>query len=449
MRTCAHNCATLRTARDSQTIGMTVRPTAALLPVLLLVTVGAGPSHLAALVAAPNADGVAVTLSVAGGVTPDHPFFRSLGTSGRACATCHVPAEGWSLVPAAVQHRFDATAGLDPLFQPHDAAVSPRADVTTLQARRRAYALLLERGLIRVGLPIPAGAEFELAEVDDPYGFASAAELSLFRRPLPVTNLKFLTTVMWDGRESHGGRPIVNDLLAQSAGAASTHAQGVALDDGQRRAIVDFERALLTAQVHDHRVGALDAELAIGGPRALAAQPFRFAINSVLDQAATAPTRRVFTLFDAWTASPDEARRALTRGQALFTERMLGPSRVTCSGCHNAPNVGSSSTGAFFEGARQEPDPALPLYMLRCARGPMAGQTLRTNDPGWGLVTGRCLDVGKFKVPTLRGLAGRAPYFHDGSAATLDDVVAAYDRRFDIGLTAADTADLVAFLRAL
>ena len=64
-------------------------------------------------------------------------------------------------------------------------------------------------------------------------------------------------------------------------------------------------------------------------------------------------------------------------------------------------------------------------------------------------MTGRCLDVGKFKVPTLRGLAGRAPYFHDGSAATLDGVVRAYDRWFDAGLTAADNADLVAFLRAL
>jgi len=45
-----------------------------------------------------------------------------------------------------VQHRFEATGGLDPLFLPHDAAVSPRADVTTLPARRRAYALVLTRG---------------------------------------------------------------------------------------------------------------------------------------------------------------------------------------------------------------------------------------------------------------------------------------------------------------
>jgi hypothetical protein len=56
----------------------------------------------------------------------------------------------------------------------------------------------------------------------------------------------------------------------------------------------------------------------------------------------------------------------------------------------------------------------------------MAGQTLRTNEPGRGLVTGRrCLHVGKFKVPALRGLPG-----------------------VDVRLRAADKADLVAFVRA-
>src|SRR5213594_4601674 len=104
---------------------------------------------------------------------------------------------------------------------------------------------------------------------------------------------------------------------------------------------------------------------------------------------------------------------------------------------------GSNSTGAFFDGVSGEADRALPLYTLRCGKGPMTGQTLRTTDPGWGLVTGRCVDVGKFKVPTLRGLAGRAPYFHNGSAATLDDVVDSYDRRFEIGLRPAEKHDLV------
>jgi len=43
----------------------------------------------------------------------------------------------------------------------------------------------------------------------------------------------------------------------------------------------------------------------------------------------------------------------------------------------------------------------------------------------------------------------RAPYFHNGSAATLEEVVGFYEKRFNIGLTPREKADLVAFLRAL
>ena len=65
------------------------------------------------------------------------------------------------------------------------------------------------------------------------------------------------------------------------------------------------------------------------------------------------------------------------------------------------------------------------------------------------MVTGKWRDVGKFKGPILRALAARPPYFHDGSAATLIDVLAFYDKRFHIQLTDREQADLVAFLRAL
>jgi cytochrome c peroxidase len=72
--------------------------------------------------------------------------------------------------------------------------------VLTLEARRSAYSMLLTKGLIRVGIGVPPDGEFVLID-DDPYGYASATELSLFRRPLPATNLAFLATVMWDGRD--------------------------------------------------------------------------------------------------------------------------------------------------------------------------------------------------------------------------------------------------------
>jgi cytochrome c peroxidase len=64
-------------------------------------------------------------------------------------------------------------------------------------------------------------------------------------------------------------------------------------------------------------------------------------------------------------------------------------------------------------------------------------------------VTGRWDDIGKFKGPILRALAARAPYFHDGSASGLEDVIEFYDTRFEIRFTAREKADLLAFLRAL
>jgi hypothetical protein len=54
-----------------------------------------------------------------------------------------------------------------------------------------------------------------------------------------------------------------------------------------------------------------------------------------------------------------------------------------------------------------------------------------------------------FKGPILRGLAARAPYFQNGSADSLDQVVGFYNQRFQMGLTANEMADLVVFLASL
>ena len=72
-----------------------------------------------------------------------------------------------------------------------------------------------------------------------------------------------------------------------------------------------------------------------------------------------------------------------------------------------------------------------------------------TTDPGRALVTGLWKDIGRLKGPILRGLASRAPYFHNGSANTLGDVVNFYDKRFNIGFTSREKQDLVAFLSSL
>ncbi len=88
----------------------------------------------------------------------------------------------------------------------------------------------------------------------------------------------------------------------------------------------------------------------------------------------------------------------------------------------------------------------MPLYTLRNIA---TGDVRQTTDPGRAMITGKWKDVGRFKGPVLRGLASRAPYFHNGFAAGLADVVNFYDNRFGMALTASEKADLVAFLSAL
>ena len=409
-----------------------------------------GAAPLAGHLAFPNPSGEALTL--APGSADGRAFFEPLGANGRACGTCHLPADGWSLSPATARRLFEQTEGRHPLFRPRDGANTPNAPDGTLAERRAASSLLLERGLIRVGLPIPPDAEFVLESVDDPYHFASARELSLYRRPLPSTNLAFASTIMWDGRESRVGGAVMANFAQQATGASAGHGQDAVLTAEQRRAIVAFETSLLTAQRRDARASDLDAGGARGGPQALAEQRFFPGINSSRQPGGF--DRRAFSLFGAW-AEADGARRAIARGETIFNAHAFAGGNFTCTTCHNAPNAGSNSLGAMFDlglTAESRRTPDVPLYTLRCVRAgarAAAGRVVHTTDPGAALVTGRCEDIGRFKVPTLRGLAARAPYFHDGSAATLDDVVDFYDKRFAIKLTPAERADLVAFLSAL
>jgi hypothetical protein len=442
---------------------------------------------------APNASGLAATYSTAGAIDLTNPYFQSLGSNGRACVTCHQPSLGWTVTPAQIQARFDATGGTDPIFRPVDGADSPNADVSSVDARRAAYSQLLTKAVIRVGIGIPAGAAFDLVAVDDPYGYASARELSLFRRVLPSTNLGFLSTVMWDGREtlrdatsqncilgtSTCFAPVHADLGQQANDATTGHAQAMQpLDDAQRDAIVAFETTLYTAQVVDFEAGGLTARHASGGPQPLAGMTSYFGINDAVSGDYRTGGRfnpNVFTLYDNWDnweksgsmqgddARMVSARHAIARGQALFNGKPIRITGVgglnddlnvpvlvgTCSTCHDTPNAGNHSIPAplnigISDASRRTPD--MPLYTLR---NKVTGETVQTTDPGRALITGKWNDIGRFKGPTLRALATRPPYFHNGMAADLPAVVDFYNDRFDIGLTGQEKADLVAFLRAL
>ena len=129
-----------------------------------------------------------------------------------------------------------------------------------------------------------------------------------------------------------------------------------------------------------------------------------------------------------------------------------------CATCHDTPNVGNHSVkaplniGIANAGANSPPAldiSGLPVFTLTCTAGPLKGNTYVVTDPGRALISGQCADIGKVKGPILRGLAARAPYFHNGSAATLLDAVNFYDQRFNIGFTEEQKEDLVNFLKTL
>ena len=445
----------------------------------------------------PDGTGFGTTVSSTGSIDFSNDFFQNLGTNGRRCVTCHLPTAGWGITPPQVQLVFALTnggtiddgLGLGAIFRTNDGSVSPNADTSTQAARKNAFAMLLTKGLIRVGIGMPANAEFDLIAVDDPYNFASANQLSLFRRPLPATNLKVLSTVMWDGRENASGQTIHFDLGNQATDATQGHAQGAPLTPDEETAIVNLESSTYFAQTFDVAAGSLNAAGANGGPTFIENMPFHIGINDnfgdCIDPACMvigaplgtgqrgAPFNPdVFTIYDAWantnsgTRTQSADRRAVARGQELFNNFPItitgvgglndnpafgSPASLTggCVTCHNVPNSGNHSVAAplnigIASAGLRTPD--MPLYTFR---NKTTGETVQVTDPGRALITGKWANMAEFKGPVLRGLAARAPYFHNGMAADLDAVVDFYNTRFNMGLTAQQHSDLVAFLQTL
>lgn len=460
-----------------------------------------------------DASGVVETVSAAGRIDRRNPFFQALGTNGRSCATCHAPDQAFGLSAAAARRVFRRTAGRDPLFAPVDGANCPGA----VRSDPAAHSLLLRNGLIRIALPLPADAQFTVSVVHDPYGCAMSLDpktgqmtLSVYRRPLPATNLGFLSAVMFDGRETMAPLAdgntflanLIGDLEHQAADATTDHAQAPRPPtDRQLGEIVRFELGLYTAQSVDRRAGPLFAGGASGGAAALAAQPYFPGINDSLGGNPTGVPfdAAAMTLFAAWDdpaedpATPslarrDAARRAIAAGEKIFDSAPLVITAVRglndnpalgrpaailahCSTCHDAPNVGDHSlpvpldigTGhGNLPSMESDPRiaaalaelsvPDLPVYLISGCPDPFDPRVtapIYTSDPGKALITGKCGDLNRIKGPILRGLAARAPYFHNGAASDLSQVVNFYDTRFQMGLTPAQKADLVAFLAAL
>ena len=406
-----------------------------------------------------------------------NPFVSALGSNGRSCGTCHSPSDAWSATPASLQARFNTTNGADPIFNSVDGTNCGPAASSSLSDLQAASSELLNKGLIRIQLPIPAGAQFSATSVSNPYGCNSTTTLSLYRRILPSTNLSFLSTVMWDGRESFGKADLQSALISQASDAVLSHQQAASAPSSTvLQQIYAFEIALFSSQATDSAAGSLSAGGATGGAGSLSQQGFVAGSNDPF--AATTspqgiPPAPVFTVFQSWEGltavdTTSLAQESIGRGEKLFNTLQFSITLVgglndtadpagnvrtvvtgTCGTCHNTPNAGGNSTNRLFNTGVAAPNSKntdLPVITLTNLK---TGAVIATTDPGYALTTGLWSDVGKFKVPTLRNLAARAPYFHNGNAPSLTAVVNFYNNRFNLNLTPQQQTDLVNFLKAL
>ena len=384
--------------------------------------------------------------------TKDHAFFDPLGANGRACVTCHQPASAMSVAAATIRQRWLDSNGTDPVFAAFDGSDCPSLP----QHAASSHSLTIKHGLFRIPLPWPPKdvpkPEFKIEVVRDPTGCNLSAvyglnspnpSISVYRRPRVVANLDTLLSgpggnapvFMADGREP--------SLESQARNATLGHEQAHhPPTPEQLKQIVEFETQIYASQNSDIRAG-LFKETGLG-----------------VDNLARgkAPSLSVIAVsFDPWRSSPAEMapaqrdfRASVVRGSDLFVGLAFPIKGVagvpaqsgTCATCHNSGTTRWMGIGS----TNQESAKHLPLFKITCEA---TGRVEYSQDPGRALISGKCEDVGAIVVQQFRGLAGRAPYFANGTAQDLEGVVEFYEKRFQIGFTGQQKRDLANFLRVL
>jgi hypothetical protein len=356
----------------------------------------------------------------------------------------------------------------------------------------------------------PVTPEFTIEVVSDPTGVnldpvwgasSRSPTISVFRRPRPTANLRYVMSP--DGViniklgelmavDPETGQAVGMNMMAdarhltlkqQAVDAYEQHQQGVrGLTPEELGEIVAFENQLYMAQAVD-RFGVSLTEP--GGPAGLGPRAMLEGRVSVLANNDRDP---VFRLFDVWrdggparggvTDSVRAFRASVARGNDIFMFRQFwirdvthintvglgNPIRRSCATCHNsqmtgldlAPgwiDLGTTNYPTWTESPVFNASSELPVFKVSCLASvpphPFLGRTIYSTDPGRALITGRCADVGSITMQQFRGLAARAPYFVNGSAKSLRELVDYYDRRFDMKLTEQDKVDLVNFLSVL
>lgn len=251
-----------------------------------------------------NPAGTLGVLNTAGPIdTRSHPFFQPLGSNGRACVTCHQPADGMSLSTRSISRQWEAAGAKDSLFAQIDGANCPNLPA----ASRASHSLLLDKGLFRISMPWPPrdkhghlmATEFDIKVVSDPtgcnsdpvYGLQSRdPRVSVFRRPRPAANMKYVEPEtplsLWHIRTGEvrpvnpatghrmGGNLMsdsrADTLIAQMIDASRSHmAASTDMSAAEQEKVQQFLFQVFVAQVADAEGGSLKDGGAFLGPEAL------------------------------------------------------------------------------------------------------------------------------------------------------------------------------------
>ncbi len=339
----------------------------------------------------------------------------TFGGNGRTCQTCHSESTG-TVSPEDAKKRFQKNPA-DPLFR-HDGSDDGLGN---------GVSRMLADATILMTIPLPPNVRL----ADNP-----AARSVVLRRGIPTTiNTPALDPVlMLDGRQPN--------LEAQATGAIHDHAQGVIPSASDLQAIAAFQKTNAFFSSPELRRFALDRGQAPELP---------------LGYTASEKRGRVF-----FEDSPPDFSQGLRPG--------------LCAHCHSGPLL--NQTNQFAKDFIGLPIPAgqrffgIMVSEFNKANNPVREfifnpgtaneEHLFSPDPGRALITGIApandpvaANTNAFKISALRGIKQTAPYFHDNSAKTLEDVAAHYARFFAfvsggfIQLTPQDQQDMVAYMKLL
>ena len=336
---------------------------------------------------------------------------ETFGGNGRTCLTCHALETG-TVSPADALRRFQQNPS-DPLFTGDG---SDDGQGNGVQRMLADATVLME---------IPLAPNVRLA--DDP-----TARSVVVRRGIPTTlNTPALDPVlMLDGREP--------TLEAQAANAIHDHAQTLLPIDG-----ATLERL----------------------------KQFQ-----LTDTFFSSPEVRNFARGGSAPVLPEGTTESEKRGRRFFLDLPPDPTfrDGLCAQCHSGPLLNQTNQFAPLFGVFVPPGTRFQTVLvseLNAAHNPVrrfiftnpdGSETIVDSpDPGRALITGIGRDFGTFdnvnafKISILRGVRNTAPYFHDNSSKTLEEVVHHYTIAFQIAsggilvLTPQEEADIVAYMKLL